>query len=167
MLKKSLLLFFASTTLVCAQENASQRTAYHLEIAADEEHQYGMDVPESPYFVAPTTLQLFCNEKIWVECEVENNNIQSMKVVEQNNNPAKTIAIEFTQDAEDRTHIQSILVVKNPFDKELSYEAMMFSPKHQDWVETSILPVSPRLTGYELWPHAIVTLVLDNWKLNE
>ena len=167
MLKTSLLLFFASTALIYAQENSTHRTTYYLEIAVDEEHQYAMDVPESPYLVAPNTLQLFCNEKIWVECEVQDNVIQSMKVVEQNTNPSKTIEIEFRQEAEDRTSIQTILKVKNPFGKKLHYDAMMFPPKLQDWVETSILPVLPKLEGYELWPHAILTLVLENWKLEE
>ncbi|MGG5505804.1 MULTISPECIES: hypothetical protein [unclassified Myroides] len=151
--------------IVQAQDRASQRPAYRLEIAADEQHQYGMDIPASPYFVAPNTLQLFCNEKVWVECEIEGNAIQSMKVVEQNNHPTRTIEIELTQEASDRTRIQTILVVKNPFDQKLKYKAMMFTPTHQDWAKTSILPVEPKLLGYEMWPHAIVTLVLDNWKL--
>lgn len=151
--------------IVQAQDSEPKRPAYRLEIAVDEAHQYAMDVPESPYLVAPNTLQLFCNEKIWVECDIKDNAIQNMKVVEQNNHPTRTIEIELMQEADDRTRVQTILVVKNPFDQKLRYEAMMFTPIHQDWAETSILPVEPKLLGYEMWPHAIITLVLDNWKL--
>ncbi|WP_158961698.1 hypothetical protein [Myroides fluvii] len=165
MLKTFFLLFFASITLAYAQDRPLHRSSYYLEIAVDEQHQYGMDIPESPYLVAPNTLQLFCGEKVWIECEIKDNAIQSMKVVEQNNHPTQTIEIEFLQDTSDRTRIQTILVVKNPFDQKLRYEAMMFTPTHQDWAETSILPVESKLLGYELWPHAIITLVLDNWKL--
>lgn len=165
-MKKHLFLtILLCTSMVQAQDRESKRPAYRLEIAADEHHQYAADLPESPYLITTNTLQLFCNEKILIECEIQDNQIENMKVVEQNYHPDRTISVEFFQDATDRQNIQSTLLVKNPFDKELRYEALMLTPTSQEWRETSIIPISPHLQNYEMWPHAIIGLVLGEWTL--
>jgi hypothetical protein len=145
-----------------AQEN---RKAFTLEIAADATQQYEAAIPESPYFVKENILQIYCGEKLFVECEVVNDKIASMKVVEKNSHPEKTIEIEFTQNTKDRSAISTMLLVKNPFAKSLKYEAMLFTPLGQEWKRTSIIPVQPKLMSFEMWSHAIVTLVLENWRL--
>ena len=162
-----LLIIFVSliSFTIFSQNERTKRNAYKLEIAADETHQYGMDVPESPYFVDEKVLQIYCNESVFVECELNGDSIISMKVVEENIYPDKTIVIEFTQNDEDRKNIRTNLHVKNPFDKKLIYEAMMYTPISQKWKSTSILPIYPKLQNFEMWPHAIITLVLENWKL--
>lgn len=152
--------------LLCFFSNAQEkRKAFTLAIAADETQQYEAAIPESPYFVKENILQLYCGEKLLVECEVEEGKIIAMKVVETNTHPEKTIAIDFSQSAEDRKKINTTLIVKNPFDQVLRYDALMFTPLGQEWRETSILPIRPKLMNFEMWPHAIVTLVLENWRL--
>ena len=155
-----IVLFFG--VLSNAQE---KRKAFTLEIAADATQQYEAAIPESPYFVKENSLQIYCGEKLLVECEVVNNKITAMKVVEENLNPEKTIEIDFSQSAEDRSKINTTLIVKNPFDRNLMYDALMFTPLGQEWRKTSIIPVRPKLMSFEMWPHAIVTLVLENWRL--
>jgi len=165
-MKKLLLIiiFFISYSVYCQNEKA-ERNAYHLEIAADETRQYAMDVKQSAYFVKDKVLQIYCGEEILVECEIENDTIKSMKVVEKNINPNKTITINFNQNTEDRKQIKTDLLVKNPFQKKLLYDAFMFTPKSQQWKSTSIIPIKPTLQNYEMWPHSIITLVLQNWRL--
>ena len=145
-----------------AQEN---RKAFTLEIAADETQQYEAAIPESPYFVKENILQLYCGEKLLVECEVDKGKITAMKVVATNSHPERTIEIDFSQSAEDRKKINTTLIVKNPFDQVLRYDALMFTPLGQEWRETSIIPIRPKLMNFEMWPHAIVTLVMENWRL--
>lgn len=142
-----------------------QRRAFTLEIAADATQQYEAAMPESPYFVKENVLQIYCGEKLVVECEVEEGKITSMKVVETNSHPEKTIEIDFSQSAKDRNKINTTLIVKNPFDQVLRYDALMFTALGQEWRETSILPIRAKLMNFEMWPHAIVTLVLENWRL--
>ncbi|MFC7772469.1 hypothetical protein [Flavobacterium sp. GCM10027622] len=156
------LLFFSIATVAMAQ---THRKAFTLEIAADATHQYGANIPESPYFVKEKILQLYCGEKLFVECETNGDTITAMQVVPENKHPEKTIEIDFTQNAEDRTSIGTTLSVKNPFQKRLKYSAVMFTPIEQTWTSTSIIPVYPGLMGLEMWPHAIVTMVLENWEL--
>ncbi len=151
-------------TLSFSQE---KRKAFTLEIAADETHQYKMDVPETPYFVKEKILQIYCGEKLFIECEISNDTISSMKVVEKNENPTKTIEIDFIQNAEDRKNIITMLSVTNPFQKDIIYDAHMYTPRSQDWVKTSIIPVRSKLMAFESWGHSIITLVLDNWRFIE
>ena len=164
-MKKILIIFcLFFYTLTFSQE---KRKVFTLEIAADETHQYKAEIPESPYFVKEKILQLYCGEKLFIECEISNDTISSMKVVEKNENPSKTIEIEFTQNNEDRKNIITMLSVTNPFQKDFIYDAHMYTPFSQDWVETSIIPVRAKLMSYESWGHSIITLVLDNWRFIE
>ena len=141
-----------------------KRNAISLEIAADKEHQYSAEIPESPYFVAEKILQIYCGENLLIECETKADTIYSMKVVKENKHPNKTIEIKFYQEAKNRDQIMTMLSVKNPFDKKLLYDAIMFTPISQTWKQTSIIPVYPKVFGFETWPHSIVTIALENWR---
>ncbi|RXR18867.1 hypothetical protein [Flavobacterium stagni] len=165
-MKKIILTSLLSISFSMTSQNEVQkRNNFKLEIAANETQQYVADIPEGPYFVKDKILQIYCGEKIFVECEIESDSISKMKVVEKNNFPERTIVIEFTQNSENRKEISTELWVKNPFSKTLKYEAMMFTPNRQEWRSTSILPIMPNLQNFEHWPHAIVTLVLGNWRV--
>lgn len=145
----------------------SNRKAFTLEIAADETQQYLAEIPESPYSIKEKIIQLYCGEKVFIECEIIGDSIATMKVVESNIYPEKTIEIDFKQNAEDRTNISTLLSVKNPFNKSLIYDAIMFTPISQTWKRTSIIPIRPNLINFETWPHAIVTLALEKWRFEE
>lgn len=86
-----------------------------------------------------------------------------MKVVKENINPTKTIEIEFSQKTVDRKSDGIILQVSNPFDKVLNYSAMMYTVGKNKWSKTSIIPIQPKLTNFELWNDVIITLVLSDW----
>ena len=147
-----------------SQNDKPKRNSFKLEIAANETQQYGMDVQEGPYFVKEKILQIYCGEKLFVECEIQGDSLSKMKVVEKNINPEKTIIIDFSQNDEDRKNIMTALNVKNPFNRKLNYDAIMFTPISQQWKRTSIIPIYPNLENFEHWPHAIITLVLENWR---
>lgn len=165
MKKITLFAILLFTLSLYSQNDKPKRSSFKLEIAADETHQYTMNIDESLYFVKENIIQLFCGEKVFVECETNGELITKMKVVEKNINPEKTIIIEFSQNAENRKEINSMLIVKNPFSKELHYEAAMYTPISQQWQSTTIIPIRPNLQNFEMWPHSIITLVLENWKL--
>lgn len=161
MKKIILLINLFVVTISVAQIN---RKAFTLEIAANETQQYKAEIPESPYFVKEKILQIYCGEKVFIECEIANDTIKTMKIVEKNINPEKTIEIEFTQESQDRKLISTMLVVKNPFNKKLNYNAIMYTPISQAWKPTSIIPIRPKLQNFETWPHAIITIVLEEWR---
>ncbi|MEQ3661759.1 MAG: hypothetical protein ABNG98_05750 [Flavobacterium sp.] len=155
-------LFIVSTLI--AQSN---RQAFTLNIAANETQQYKADIQESPYFVKEKILQIYCGEKVFIECQISGDTISTMKIVEENINIKSTIEIELTQNSEDRKNISTMLVVKNPFQKKLNYNAIMYTPLSQTWKTTSIIPIQPNLMNFETWPHAIISIVLEGWRFEE
>ena len=148
-----------------AQNEITHREPFKLQIAIDEEQFYGMDIERTPYFVKDNILQIYPGENLFIETEVQDGSVKSMKVVAKNTHPEKTITIEFNINDEDKKKISTFLTVKNPFNKKLLYKALMFTPISQKWKPTSIIPVRANLIGYEHWPHPIITLVLEGWEL--
>ena len=155
----SVLIFAAWGCL--AQE---KRSALTVNLAFDAEQYYTADIPESPYFVKEGVLQIYPGEELNVEAQVKDDKLVNMKVVKKVTHPQSTISVRFYQDAEDRTKAQMVLVVKNPFDRKLQYDGIIYIPKHDKWSRTSILPVMPKLVGYEMWPDVIATMALENWR---
>lgn len=90
-----------------------------------------------------------------------------MKVVKDNLKPDTTITLEFQQKKDGKIHERMSLNVKNPFDKQLNYNAVMNILGYEEWLETSIIPVFPNISGYEMWNDIIVSLVLYDWKLGD
>ena len=166
---KNIILFtsFLFTSLCFAQNDRPQRDAFSLKLAVDGKQYYGMDVNVAPYFVKDKVLQIYPGDKLFIETEIKNDTIFSMKVVKENKFPKKTIELEFVQEAEDRAHKHMMLSVKNPFDKILKYDAFMYRVGSDTFVSTSIIPVMPGISGYETWQDVIITLVLDKWSLEK
>ncbi len=165
-MKNIFLIIFGLQTLMCFSQNEKiNRETFNLNIVVNEENNYSMEVQSSPYFVSENILQIYPTEKLFIETEIKNDTIFSMKIVKENLHPEKTIIVNFKQSAEDRTKISMFLNVKNPFDKNLIYKAHMFTPYGNEWKSTSIIPIKPKLSGIEIWPHAIISLALTDWKL--
>ena len=148
-----------------AQNEKVNRDEFILQLPVNGEQYYEQKVESSPYFVKEKVLQIYPGEKLYIEVEVKKNEIISMKVVKENLNPEKTIEIEFTQKVEDRKSEWMMLRIENPFKKDLEYKAMMFIVGHDKWINTNVLPIQAKLSGYETWSDVIITLVLTEWKL--
>jgi hypothetical protein len=151
--------------LLNAQNDKPTREAFELKLSINNEQYYGMQVEKAPYFVKEKVLQIYPGEKLFIEAEVKDDVFVSMKVVERNLNPDKTIELNFYQNVEDKKHQQMYLTIKNPFNKKLNFNASMYIVGGDDWYETSIIPVFPGLTNYEMWNDVIISLVLNNWRL--
>lgn len=160
------LLYICFLSNFCFAQNQNDfRDEYILKLAVDSEQFYQQEVNKSNYFVTEGVLQIYPGENLFIETEIEQNAFISMKVVKENLNPAKTIEIGFIQTVKEREHSQMILSVKNPFDFELNYDAMMYVFGNDKWINTSIIPIKPKLLGYEMWNDLIITLVLSDWRI--
>ncbi|WP_298514607.1 hypothetical protein [uncultured Kordia sp.] len=148
-----------------AQNEKPNRDAFVLTVAVDTVNYYQQDVPISPYFVKDKILQIYPTEKLFIETEVKADSIHSMKVVKENLNPEKTIVIEFIQNVKGKNHEGMMLKVDNPFEKALRYKALMYINGRTEWIPTSIIPVRPKLSSFEVWNDVILSLVLVEWKL--
>lgn len=162
---KILLFLILSVASTNAQNKKNERDSFQLKVAIDSVNYYKQEIPKSPYFVENKILQIYPSEKIFIEAEIKSDSIHSMFVVKENLNPEKTIIIEFKQKVKGRIHDGMMLSVKNPFNKTLKYEALMYINGRTDWVSTSIIPIQPNLVNYELWRDIILSLVLLEWKI--
>ena len=160
----AILLMFISQISI-AQNDNPQRQAFKLKLPVDGEQYYEQDVQSTPYFVHDDILQIYPGEKVFVEVELKDDTIFSMKTVKENLHPQYTIEIELSQKAKAGKSEMMLLKVINPFDKNLEYKARMFIVGNDKWLSTSILPVPAKLGGYETWTDVIITLALYNWKL--
>lgn len=147
------------------QNERPNREGFTLKLPVDGEQYYEQEVATGPFFVKEKVLQIYPGESLLIEVETGNKEITSMKIVKENLNPEKTIEVEFTQNTKDRKSESMMLKVVNPFKKDLEYKAMMFVVGHDQWINTNVLPVKAKLTGFETWPDVIITLVLTEWKL--
>ncbi|MCV9930003.1 hypothetical protein OIU83_20250 [Flavobacterium sp. LS1R49] len=164
-MRKTFTLFAILLFVVCNSQNTkTNRDSFKLELIADAKNNYTMQVPNSPYFVKEKVLQIYPSEKLYIETIIKDNSIYSMTVVNKNLNPKRTIEIDFSQNATDRTNKQMLLKVTNPFNKKLNYDASMYIIGHDKWISTSIIPILPNLVNYETWPDVIITLALENWR---
>jgi hypothetical protein len=160
-----LLIILVFSISINAQNEKPERDSFVLSMALDSINYYEQEVLKSPYFVKEKIIQIYPSEKIFIEAEVKADSIYSMIVVKENLNPEKTIIVEFTQKVENRKHNGMTLSVKNPFDKTLTYEALMYLNGGTKWISTSIIPISPNLINFELWHDVILSLVLVEWKI--
>jgi hypothetical protein len=148
-----------------AQNDATMRDAFTLKLPVDGKQFYEQKIQQSPYFVKEKVLQIYTGEKLFIEVETLGNKITAMKVVKNNTIPTKTIEIELKQEVKERASESLMLKIKNPFKKTLKYKAMMFIVGQDKWIPTSVLPIAPELSSFELWKDIIITMVLTDWTL--
>lgn len=58
-----------------------------------------------------------------------------------------------------------MLKITNPFDKKLTYKALIGPTKSGKFVETSLIPVKPNLMSIETWPYVFSSIILYDFKL--
>ncbi|MFT4536280.1 MAG: hypothetical protein ACI9P5_003656 [Saprospiraceae bacterium] len=109
---------------------------------------------------------MFPSEVLLIEVLLQADTILSMNVVRENLNPHNTIELSFEQEDNNDTASLMMLKVKNPFNKILSFDAYIFALSNSEWTQTSIIPVQPNTSGFEIWYDPIANLVLENWKFS-
>ena len=162
-----LLAFIVISSITYAQNDLPEREPFTLKLAVDQEQFYEVAIDKTPYFILDNVLQIYPGEKLLVEAEVKSDSIISMKVVKEMKFPEKTIIIDFKQIIKEggREHEQMFLEVKNPFEKYLNYSAMMYIVGHDEWIDTSIIPIFPKILGLEMWSDVIITITLHSWRI--
>ena len=140
-MKNIVTIFLVLFVNMAFSQDTPQRKPFELILNVDGENFYRQDVKASPYFVKEKILQIYPSEKLNIEVEILGDTIASMKVVDKNTNPKKTIELEIKQQSTNKIHEQIILTVNNPFDKSLLYDAHMYRVGDDQWRKTSIIPV--------------------------
>ena len=101
--------------ILFSQNEKIYREPFILNLTYDSLNYYEQEVEASAYFVKDQLLQIYATEKILIEVEQNNGDINSMKTVSENIHPNKTIEIEFRQEVENELNHFMSLKTKNPF----------------------------------------------------
>lgn len=118
---------------------------------------------ESNKFIYGEAIKLFAGDKIFVEANVINTSVKNFKIVNVISNPSNTITIEFKY-GDFGNQQASLLKVNNPFNQRLSYKAKIQTTSN-NFSETSILPVLPKIYSTEMWPNRIESIILSEFQL--
>ncbi len=164
-----LVVFFLTTPFNSKGQDSTilKRIPYTLRIDVDKVNFYEDQIGATPYVFPNNGMQIYPGETIYVEVEQYNGVINSMKAVKQINNPKKTLTISFSQKSENKIHQMMMLEIRNPFPKNLTYEAKMYLLKQNQWFDTNVYPVMAGLSAFETWTDIIISLGLGSWKFTD
>lgn len=148
-------------------ERSNKRPAFDLKLFVNDDQFFQASMPETSYVINDSIIQIFPGEKLFIEVAEVNGKLSNFRVVNQINDKDKTIVVDFQQVTKGKVHEQMILIIDNPFDKQIYYKAKMNLMKNNRWVNTSVYPVMPRLKSIEMWPDFITSLALVGFELKD
>ena len=166
-MKKICTLLFISLCLIniiFAQDN-NEREAFDLVLAIDEKQYFSAKIEKSQYVIMDKIIQIFPDEKVYIEADILNNDLTNLKRVDSVSNPKKTMTIEFKQVCDEKKHKYMMLFIENPYKKKLHYSANIYSIKYDKWFSTDVYDVEAGMSNYEIWPDLISSITLDSLKL--
>ena len=146
-------------------KDKNERDPFELVLAVDEEQYFAAEIPQSPYVINDSIIQIYLGEKVYIEADVKDNVLTNLKRVESIKKPKKTLTIEFIQQSEGKNHQFMMLTITNPFSKTLSYSAHICLVKYARWVDTNVVDVMAGISSIETWPDLISSIALDEFKL--
>ena len=164
MKKLIILIGILSFSIANAQNEKPLRDAFALKVQVNSKQFYAQQITDSPYFAEEKTLQIYADERVYIEAEVVNGKIVSLTAVKENIHPEKTFDIEFCQTIEKNITTASLLYIKNPFDKKLKYDSLVYVIDTSKWEQGSH-SVKAKTTNLETWTTVVSSIVIRNWEL--
>ncbi len=135
------------------------REPFTLQLHVDKEHFYEQKFDKVP-FTDKGNIYLFKGDEFGLTLDVQGDRIRGIKY--QPDLKQADVTLKFTQEIQADGTAMMLLHIHNNTKQTLTCDALMTVPGKDGITKTSILPVSPGLSGYESWPHPIVQLVLQN-----
>jgi hypothetical protein len=86
----------------------------------------------------------------------------ALSITEEPNLKEANLVLSFTE-----VKGMTLLKIENRTEHWLTYEAGIRVPKRDGFSNTSVLPLGPRLSNFESWPHPIDQLALKNFSFTE
>ena len=121
---------------------------------------------ENKFVYQDKFIKLFMGDEIFIRVTSSNDTLKNFEIVTDNEDKENTISISFTIEKYKGEKI-SVLKVKNPFEKELHYKALISTLQRPNYEETSIVPVYPEISSQEMWPYKIESIILHDFQLKQ
>jgi hypothetical protein len=61
----------------------------------------------------------------------------------------------------------TVLLIKNPYRKRLTYKAKIYSPAKGRFIKANVLPVMPGISGIITWQEAVSTVLIYRLKVSK
>lgn len=147
-----------------AQNDKPNREAFALKVQVNSTQFYAQQIGAVPYFAEENMLQIYPDELVYIEAEVANGEIVGLKSVKENLRPENTFEVEFCQTIENNIVTSSQLFLKNPFDKKLKYNGILYVIDTSKWKEENH-SVKAKSTGLQTWKPVLGSIVIKDWQL--
>jgi hypothetical protein len=157
-------LAYAQSQAVPATQDPVFRAPFDLKLHIDIQHYYEQHFDKVPY-VLDNDVYLFAGESFGVNVIVVDNQITGLTY--QPDLKKCDIVFSFTQEKVHKDQMMMMLVTQSRLQHRLLLDALMTVPDQKGIFKTSILPIEPKLSSFESWPHPIVQLVLRNLRFVE
>jgi hypothetical protein len=134
-----------------------------VRLTLDSGKPFEMQIDAAQPITRKGQVSIFSGETIFVEAEIDGDQLTILRAVETNDHPERTLTFQLSQEAGSPA---TMLVVTNPFPRMVKYHAGMMLPASDKLLKTSSCPVmSNGRMAFESWPNAIVQLVLFDFRL--
>ena len=148
---------------IATREEPVFRAPFELKLHIDNERYYEQTFDRVPY-VADNDVYIFAGEAFGVDVTITDGEISRLAY---QRDPAKgDVELRFTQQKSPNGWMM-MLVIRSKLKRRLYLDALMTIPGKEEIFNTNIIPVEPNLSDFELWPHPIVQLVLQNLRFSE
>ena len=165
-----ILLILLSTCLVTMgqqQQSADQareavcqrfpcRPVTTVRLKLNNKEYFEMEFPKGPY-VAEGFINVLAGEEFLVEFDDADGTLSNPRYVKSAANAERTVSFRLEQ-----TEEGTLLRVKNPFTKNITYDCLIQHYSEQRLRKTSIVPVQANLMSFEIWPYPVAQVVVSN-----
>lgn len=145
------------------EEEPVFRAPFTLKLGVDNERYYEERFDRVPY-VAENDVYLFVGESFGLRLRIVGDEI--FRVTYEGDLAKADVELKFTQ-KKSSSGLIMLLVVRNKLKRKLYLDALMTVPGKKGVLKTNVLPVEPKLSNFESWPHPIVQLVLRDLRFSE
>ena len=144
---------------VCQRVPCRPVTTVRLKL--NDKEYFEMEFPRGP-FVADGFINVLAGEEVLVEFDETDGMLSNPQYVKTATKPERTISFRLEQ-----TDQGTILRVKNPFTKRITYDCLIQHYREQRLRKTSILPVQAGLMSFEMWPYPVAQVVVSSVRYAE
>ena len=153
----------AQTVPAAVAQEPVFRDPFTLKLGIDEKHYYEQHFDKIPY-VIDGSVYLFKGESFGINVVIDGDRITGIQY--QPDAAKSDLSFRFTQE-KSASGLMMLLTTQNKMKRKIFFNALMTVPRKEGVFKTSVLPIDAGLSNYESWPHPIVQLVLQDFRLSE
>jgi hypothetical protein len=141
--------------------------AINISLLKQDGSTYQTKLPSPTPIIHDGNIHIYAGQTIYAEAGISKGKLTSLHLVPTLKHPEKTMILRLTQQIESEDKTSMMLLIYNPFDKNLKYHAHIVSLDAVDdsGTKTDTCPVKVKNTAAEIWPNPLVQVVLKDFKL--